>query len=223
MVDAPAGGASSAARHAPATARNGGAILALLTEILPPAGTVLEVASGTGEHAVRFAAALPHLIWQPSDPDPAARASIAAWTAASTLGNVRAPLALDAAAAWPAMHVAAIVCINMTHISPWIATQGLIRNAAACLPAGAPLLLYGPFHRAGVATAPSNLAFDESLRARDPAWGLRHVDDVAALAADAGLALDRIEPMPANNIALLFHRLPANTADQYDNVQPVGR
>lgn len=210
MADGQAGGAPdapAAARHAPATARNGGAILALLTDILPPAGTVLEVASGTGEHAIRFAAALPHLIWQPSDPDPAARASIAAWTAASGLGNVRAPMALDAAAAWPAIRAEAIVCINMTHISPWGATRGLIRNAAACLPPGAPLLIYGPFHRDGTETAPSNLAFDESLRARDPAWGLRHVEDVAALAADAGMPLDRIEPLPANNIALLFRRL----------------
>lgn len=205
-MDDPAG-PPPAARHAPATARNAAPILSVLADVLPPTGVVLEVASGTGEHAVRFAAALPGLEWQPSDPDPVARASIAAWAGEAGLANLRPPLALDATAAeWPALRADAILCVNMTHISPWAATEGLFRHAAALLGPGAPLLLYGPFLQAGVPTAPGNTAFDDSLRARDPAWGLREVERIRACSAD--FALDRITPMPADNLMLAFRRLP---------------
>lgn len=178
----------------------------MLRDSLPPAGLVLEVASGTGEHAVRFARALPGIAWQPSDPDPAARASIAARAHAAGLANLRPPLALDAAGDWPDLRADAIVCINMVHISPWAATEGLMRHAAALLPPGAPLILYGPYRQAGVAAAPSNEAFDAGLRARNPAWGLRRVEAVVACAASAGIAIERIVPMPANNLSLILRR-----------------
>lgn len=192
-------------RHAPATLRNRDAITAKLAEELPAAGLVLEVASGSGEHAVHFARHFPMLDWQPSDPDRAALASIAAWSAEAGLANLCAPLMLDAAAAeWPLARADALLCINMVHISPWAATLGLMAGAARLLPAGAPLILYGPFIEADVLTVPSNLAFDESLRARDPAWGLRDVADVAAAAAAQGLDLTRRMAMPANNLILVF-------------------
>ncbi|MBX9796684.1 DUF938 domain-containing protein [Sphingomonas sp.] len=194
----------AARKHAPATLRNRDAILAVLAEMLPAAGTVLEVASGSGEHIAYFAEKFPALSWQPSDPESAARTSIAAWTAG--LANVRAPLPLDAAAPdWPIDAAAALLCINMVHISPWEATLGLFAGAARVLTAGAPLYLYGPFLRAGVATAPSNLAFDDNLKARDPRWGLR---DVAAVTAVAhGFTLERLVEMPANNLSLIYRRV----------------
>lgn len=195
----------TAPRHAPATARNRAPILAVLREILPAQGLVLEVASGTGEHAAAFAAALPALAWQPSDPDDAARASIDSWCAG--LPNVRPAVRLDAAAPdWPVARADAILCINMVHISPWAATDGLIAGAARLLAPGAPLYLYGPYRRAGVPTAASNEAFDADLKARDPAWGLRALEDVAGLAAGRGLALERAVEMPANNLSLVFRR-----------------
>ena len=148
-------------RHAPATARNREPILAVLRDVLPSSGTVLEVASGTGEHAIHFARALPDLVWQPSDPDPSALASIRAWAEAGKLGNLRPPLLHDAAAPeWPIEKADAILCINMVHISPWEATVGLLRHSAKLLPVGGPLVLYGPYLRAGVPTADSNEAFD---------------------------------------------------------------
>jgi len=203
----PAEAGTHARRHAPATLRNREAIGALLAEILPSAGLVLEVASGSGEHALAFARAFPKLDWQPSDPDPAGLASIAAWRAESGLANLRAPLALDAAAPdWPIAAADAILCINMIHISPWAATEGLMAGAARLLPAGAPLFLYGPFLRERVPTAPSNEAFDASLRSRDPLWGLRQLEEVAALAESHGLALERVVEMPANNLSLVFRR-----------------
>lgn len=196
-----------ARRHAPAAARNRDAILAVLAEALPPAGLVLEVASGTGEHAVHFAHALPALRWQPSDPDSGARASIAAWREAEGPANLLPPLALDAAAAdWPLERADAMVCINMVHISPWAATQGLMAGAARLLPPRAPLVLYGPYRRAGHPIEPSNQAFDEDLRRRDPRWGLRSVEDVAACARERGLELERQVAMPANNLCLVFRK-----------------
>jgi len=197
----------SAKLHAPATLRNRDAILAVLREALPSSGLVLEVASGSGEHAAYFAAALPHLNWQPSDPDPSALASIDAWRVEAALSNLLPPVMLDAAAPWPASKADVILCINMTHISPWIATLGLMEGAGKMLPAGGLLYLYGPFIRDDVETAPSNLAFDASLKARDPRWGLRRVADVKAAAEAQGLRLDRLIEMPANNLSLLFRKV----------------
>ena len=194
-------------RHAPATERNREAILAVLRDALPASGTVLEVASGTGEHAIHFAQALPGLVFQPSDPDLDALASIRAWAIAAKLNNVRPPLLLDASASdWPIAAADAILCINMVHISPWEATVGLLSGAARLLGEGAPLYLYGPYRRAGTATAPSNEAFDETLKRRDPRWGLRDLEAVVALAGEQGFGLERIVEMPANNLSLLFRR-----------------
>jgi SAM-dependent methyltransferase len=190
-------------QHAPATLRNREPIREVLARELPAHGTVLEIASGTGEHAVAFAAAFPQLAWQPSDPSRAALASIAAWRAGAQLANLRAPIELDAsAAAWPIAQADAIVCINMVHISPWQATLGLFAGAARVLPPGGLLYLYGPFRFAGAALAASNAEFDRSLRARDPRWGVRDVDDVVAAAA--GFTLREAIAMPANNHSLVF-------------------
>ncbi|MDR6287684.1 MULTISPECIES: DUF938 domain-containing protein [Inquilinus] len=194
-------------QHAPAAARNRDPILTVLREVLPRAGTVLEIASGSGEHILHFAQAMPDLVFQPSDPSPEARQSIAAWAAESGLANLRPPLVLDAAAPpWPIAAANAVLCINMIHISPWAATEGLMRGAAALLPPGAPLYLYGPYRRAGAPTAPSNEEFDRSLRSRDPAWGLRDLEAVAALAAAAGFAGPAVTEMPANNLSVVFRR-----------------
>jgi len=193
-------------RHAPAAARNVEAIGDVLGRVLPVAGLVLEVASGSGEHAVAWARRFPALAWQPSDPDPDALASIAAWAGEAGLPNLRPPVRLDAAAAhWPVERAGAVVAVNMVHISPWAAALGLLAGAARILPPGAPLVLYGPYKQAGVSLAPSNAAFDQSLRERDPAWGLRTVDDVATAAR--GFDLTEVIPMPANNLTLLFRRL----------------
>jgi SAM-dependent methyltransferase len=194
-------------RHAPATARNREPIATVLSEVLPESGTVLEVASGTGEHAVHLAAAFPALQWQPSDPDPEALESIRAWRDESALANLREPLRLDAAAvSWPVDRADAILCVNMVHISPWAATRGLLRGSGRLLAVGAPLILYGPYRRAGVPTAPSNEAFDASLKARDPQWGLRELEAVEAEAGRHGLRLERVFEMPANNITAVFRR-----------------
>jgi len=197
-------------RHAPATARNRDAILAVLRAELPASGLVLEVASGSGEHAVHFARALPGLRWLPSDPDPAALRSITAWADEAGLANLAPPLRLDAAdpEAWAIGEADAVLCINMIHISPWAATQGLLRGAARLLPPGGPLCIYGPFFRESFLTAPGNTAFDESLRARDPNWGLRWVHDVEAAAGRDGFTLARVADMPANNLSLIFRRDP---------------
>ncbi|KFC67596.1 hypothetical protein FG93_03909 [Bosea sp. LC85] len=194
---------------APATLRNREPILDILRKILPATGLVLEIASGSGEHVSYFAAALPALTFQPSDPDQDALISTAAWSGQSGLANIRPPVQLDAAAAeWPVHSADAIICINMIHISPWAATQGLMTQAGRLLPDGAPLYLYGPYRRPGRALEPSNLAFDESLRARNPEWGLRKLDDVAALAAEAGLSGPEVIEMPANNLSVIFRRRP---------------
>jgi hypothetical protein len=195
---------------APAVARNREPILAVLRRVLPERGLVLEIASGSGEHAFYFAAALPRLTWQPTDPDPEARDSIAAYRAAMELPNVLPPLALDAAASrWPvtqANAIIAILAINMIHIAPWAAAEGLMAGAERLLPEGGVLFLYGPFREHGQHTAPSNAAFDESLRARNREWGVRDLDEVTALAGRHGLALKERVAMPANNLSVVFRR-----------------
>ncbi|BDC42587.1 Protein of unknown function [Paraburkholderia steynii] len=194
-------------QHAPSAERNRAPILAVLERVLPATGTVLEIASGTGQHAIHFAAALPHLVWQPSDLDDEARASIAAWTAHSGLANVRPPLALDVRdASWGIEAAAAIVCINMIHISPWASAQALIGGAGRLLGPGGVLFLYGPYRRGGAHTAPTNAAFDEQLRRRNPAWGVRDMEDVVALADAAGFDADEPVEMPANNFSLVFRK-----------------
>ena len=192
----------------PSTARNHDPILEVLKPRLPESGLVLEIAAGAGEHAVHNAAALPGLQWQPTDPDAEALASIAAWRDHTALPNLLAPLRLDAADpdAWPVRSADAMVNINMIHISPWAATQGLMTGAGRLLPSGGPLFLYGPYIEADVETAPSNLAFDLSLKSRNPAWGIRHVDEVTALAAKHGLKLSERIAMPANNLVLVFRK-----------------
>ena len=192
---------------APAVARNRDSILEVLRRFLPAKGLALEVASGSGEHAAHFAAAFRDLVFQPSDPDPKARASIDAWSASNGLKNIRPALALDAARApWPLARADAILCINMTHISPFSATDGLFRNAGKILTSGAVLYLYGPYIRAGVATAESNLAFDAWLRRQNPQWGLRDLGAVAALARESGFSAPEVVEMPANNLSAIFHK-----------------
>ncbi len=195
-------------REAPAAARNRDPIADVLREELPAIGTVLEFASGTGEHVVHFAAAFPQLQWQPSDPDPEARASIAAWREECGLSNVAQPLALDASNLEAAdLQADAILCINMVHISPVAATEGLMELAGRILPAGAPLMLYGAYIEDGVETVQSNLDFDASLKSRNPEWGLRHTAWMDGLAKAAGLDRSRRVEMPANNIILVYRKL----------------
>ncbi len=194
-------------RHAPATARNREPIAAVLTEELPRSGLVLEIASGSGEHAVHFARAFPALTWQPSDPDGAARASIEAWRAEEKLTNLLPALAIDVASPdWPIERADAMLCINMVHISPIEASEGLLTGAARLLPRGAPLILYGPYLEDGVETAPSNLEFDASLKARNPEWGLRSVGWLDGVAAAQGFVRTRRRAMPANNLMLIYRR-----------------
>lgn len=194
-------------QHAPATARNREPIREVLARELPPSGTVLEIASGSGEHAMHFARTFPDLAWQPSDASEAALASIAAWLAEVQLPNLRAPIALDVtAASWPLAHADAIVCINMVHIAPWHATLGLFAGAQRLLSGGALLYLYGPYRFGGAFTAPSNAGFDRWLRERDPRWGVRDVDELTRTAGDHGFALREVVAMPANNHSLVFRR-----------------
>ncbi len=196
-----------ARRSAPHVARNTGPILEVLRETLPSSGLVLEVASGGGEQSLAFARAFPKLLWQPSDPDPLAIASIHAWRDDQGLSNLLPPIELDASASgWPIQTADAIVCINMVHISPWAATEGLMQGAARLLHPGGPLYLYGPYRQRHVPTAPSNEAFDGSLKARNPEWGLRNLEDVASEAEGNGLTLERVVPMPANNLSVVFRR-----------------
>ncbi len=191
----------------PSVERNREPILTLLRRRLPQTGTVLEIASGTGEHAVHFAAALPHLQWQPTDYDELALGSIASHRAASGLSNLLAPLMLDATAPeWPMERADAIVAINMIHVSPWRVTQGLMAGAGRVLPSGGVLYLYGPYKENGAHTAASNEAFDRDLRLRNPEWGVRDVGEVADLARASGLNLDERVLMPANNLSLVFRR-----------------
>jgi hypothetical protein len=194
-------------RSAPHVARNAGPIADVLRGVLPERGFVLEMASGSGEHVLHFAREFTKLLWQPSDPDPVAIRSIEAWRIEAGLFNLLPAIALDARAAeWPVARADAILAINMVHISPWAATAGLMRGAARLLGEGTPLYLYGAYRQAGVATAPSNEAFDESLRARDPDWGLRDLDAVVAEAEKNGFRLDCVTPMPANNLSVVFRK-----------------
>jgi hypothetical protein len=193
---------------AAAAERNREPILEILRDALPSTGTVLEVASGTGQHAVFFAGSLPHLQWQPSDADPRAVSSITAYREEAALPNLLAPISLDVARdTLPADQFQAIVCINMIHIAPFGACLGLLRSAGA-LPGGAPLVLYGPFAIDGDFTAPSNVAFDRRLRSDNPEWGVRELRDVERAANAAGLRLERIVPRPANNHVVVFRRDP---------------
>jgi SAM-dependent methyltransferase len=194
-------------QHAPAAERNRAPILEVLARVLPRRGLVLEIASGTGQHAVWFARHLRALTWQPSDADPSALASIAAWAADDALPNLRPPLHLDVTApAWPVDAADAVVCINMIHIAPWAAARALVTGAARVLRPGGVLCTYGPYRFDGAFTAPSNAAFDASLRARNPAWGVRDVRDLEAAAAAVGLALAETVALPANNHVLVFRR-----------------
>lgn len=199
---------NDARQHAPSAARNRDPIWAVLRPELPSRGLVLEVASGSGEHTAHFAElAGPGLVFQPSDPDAQARASIDAWAVASGLPNILPALALDAAAdVWPIARADVVTCINMIHIAPWTSAMGLVHGAARVLPPGGLLFLYGPYKRDGGHTAPSNAAFDADLRRRNPAWGVRDLEAVADLATAAGFAAPVITPMPANNLCVRFRR-----------------
>lgn len=198
---------SSKKRHAPATLRNREPILAVLSRIFQAPGLILEVASGTGEHAVYFAEHLPHLVWQPSDLDGDLLASIEAFRKEANLSNLRAPLRLDASSSeWPLDRADGLLSCNMIHIAPVEAQEGLLQGAARILSPGGALVLYGPFREGGRHTAESNERFDESLRARNPAWGVRDLDAVVKRASELGL--DHVETvrMPANNLTVVFRR-----------------
>ena len=197
------------ATSSPAAGRNIEPILNVLRAHMPARGRVLEIASGSGEHALAFARALPDLDWSPSDPSESALTSIAAWRETARLDNLQLPLTVDAAepATWPSGQFHAVVCINMVHISPWTATEGLMCGAAQVLLPGGLLYLYGPYREAEVPLAPSNADFDQNLKARNPDWGLRALEDVSQLARDHGLRLTLRIGMPANNISLLFRKV----------------
>ena len=198
---------SDKARHFPATARNRDAIADVLKRCLPATGTVLEIGSGSGEHSIYFAGLFPGLRWQPSDPDPLNLESIAAWRDAAGKDNLCPPLAINASdVILPIDSADAMMCINVIHISPWDATEGLMRNAARLLPTDAPLYLYGPYRIAGAHTAPSNEAFDASLRSQNETWGVRDLEDVCAEAKKNGLEfIERVE-MPSNNQSVIFRK-----------------
>lgn len=191
----------------PSAARNRGPILDMLRGVLPSCGTVLEIASGTGEHAVHVAAACPHLVWQPTDPEPSALRSISAHRALARLPNLLAPLELDVRQTpWASERADAVVAINMIHIAPWAATIGLMAGAGRALPPGGILFLYGPFIEEDRELAASNAAFDADLRARNPDWGVRRLSRVTAVAAGENLRLLDRREMPANNLGLVFVR-----------------
>jgi hypothetical protein len=192
-------------RSAPAALRNREPIAEVLAEWLPQSGLVLEVASGTGEHITYFAKRFPNLDWQPSDVHQDALASVRAWREATALANLREPIVIDAAAPeWPTERANAVLNFNMVHISPWSAALGLLDGAVRVLQPEGPLILYGPWLKDDIPTAPSNLAFDADLRSRDPEWGLRRVEDFAAAAEERGLRLEQTRAMPANNLMLLL-------------------
>jgi len=195
----------SARMDFPSTERNAEPILEVLKTLLPSAGLVLEVASGSGQHAARFAMELPGLIWQPTDIDPDHRRSIVAWS--EGLSNVLKPLDLDATASdWPVARANGIVCINMIHIAPWSAALGLLTGAGRTLGSGEALYLYGPYMIDGTHTSDSNARFNADLKARDPSWGIRNLANVVSAALDAGLKLDRTVEMPANNLSVVFRK-----------------
>jgi len=201
--------ADDARRFSADAERNREPILAVLRRCLPVSGLVLEIASGTGQHVAHFAAALPMLKWQPSDPNPAARDSVIAWCSQGDLSNVLPPIDLDVRRQpWPMSSVDAVVSINMIHIAPWSATRALFEGARHVTAAGAVLFLYGPFRQRDHPTAPSNEQFDASLREQDPDWGLRDLETVIDVAAAAGFAQTEVVDMPANNLSVVFRRLP---------------
>lgn len=202
-----AGGPSAVLPQSPAAERNKEPILDVLRRVLPQRGTVLEVASGTGQHVVHFAAALASLTWQPTEAEAEGVDAIRLRLGQRPLPNVLPPLRLDVLERpWPMARADAVLCINMIHIAPWSAAEALFRGAADVLEPGAPLVLYGPFRVAGRPTAPSNEAFDASLAARDPRWGLRELGRTARAAASCALALDETVEMPANNLIVVFRR-----------------
>jgi SAM-dependent methyltransferase len=193
--------------HHPHVARNREPILAVLKRLLPERALVLEVASGSGEHAAYFAKALPSVSWLPSDIDTKALASIAAFRAEAAIANLLAPVRLDVTSkSWPVKRLNAVVCNNMTHISPWAASEGLMAGAARTLRTGGILFLYGPYKIDGRHTARSNQEFDAYLREQDPEWGIRDLTDMRALAARHGMTLSETVPMPANNLSVIFRR-----------------
>ncbi len=202
----------STAQHSPAAERNKGPILAALQRLLPPQGQLLEVAAGSGQHAVHCAAGLPGWVWQPSDPTPAALASIRAWAAAAPtpLTGLRPPLQLDVLQQpWPlapGVRFDALFCANLLHIAPWACCNALMQAAAQWLAPGGQLITYGPYFVQDEPAAPGNTAFDADLRARNPAWGVRWLHAVQAEAAAAGLQLVERLAMPANNQLLVFRR-----------------
>ncbi len=204
FYEAPAFGAR---RSAPAALRNREPIADVLCGWLPKSGLVLEIASGTGEHAVFLAERFPQLQWQPSDLNADALSSIEAWRKESELPNIHSPLSIDAAAPdWPIAQANAVLSINMVHISPWTSAKGLLDGAARLLAPGAPLILYGPWLKDDIEAAPSNLAFDADLKARDSRWGLRRVEDFTTAADERDFTLEATQQMPANNLMLLFRR-----------------
>jgi len=191
----------------PSAERNKGPILDVLERVLPARGVVLEVASGTGQHVVHFAKALPGLAWQPSDPDPELRESIALRVGEEQLANVNPPIDLDVTRLpWPLQTAAAVVGINLIHVAPWSATLALLKGAQALLPPQHVLFLYGPYRRFGQHTSKSNEQFDSDLRAHDPEWGLRDLEAMSGVAASSGFVLAEIVEMPANNLSLIFRR-----------------
>jgi hypothetical protein len=191
----------------PSAERNKGPIAEVLQRVLPESGCILEISSGTGQHAVHFARVMRHLVWQPTECDAECLRSIAAWTAIEGLANVKPPLALDVHnEVWPAGQVDAAVCVNMIHIAPSSATEALLRGASRILDSGAVLVLYSPFRRGGQHTSPSNEAFDRLLRTQNPDWGVRNLDDVAGTAVKEGFELQEVCPMPANNLTAVFRK-----------------
>jgi hypothetical protein len=200
-------------RYAPATERNREPILAILRQVLPPTGTILEISSGTGEHGVFMAPQLAPRHWLPSDPNPDARSSIAAWQQSTPCDNIYSPIDLDASSShWLVESgdlpnydpIVAVVNINMIHIAPRSAYLGLFAGASRILPIDGILYLYGPFKQGGVHTAPSNAAFDESLRSQNPQWGVRDLEEITAVAHSHNLELQQVYPMPANNLSVVF-------------------
>ncbi|WP_245675793.1 DUF938 domain-containing protein [Halofilum ochraceum] len=199
--------------HSPAAERNAAPIIEQLRRLLPSRGRVLEIASGTGQHAVQFAQALGGVEWQPSDTDPRALQAVRIRAERAALPNLLPPVELDVeASAWPLAHAEAIVCVNLLHVSPWSATEGLLAGARRCLPAGGILVVYGPFRFSGEHIAESNARFDADLRAREPSWGIRDVDEVAATASGHGLDHDETIALPANNHLLVFRRRESSPA-----------
>jgi Protein of unknown function (DUF938) len=191
----------------PSAERNKGPIAEILMQVLPAQGDVLEISSGTGQHVLHFARAMPHIRWQPTDRDADCLTSIASWLAQTPTPNVNAPLCLDVHdEIWPAHDVAAVVCINLIHIAPASATEALLRGAGNVIARGGILFLYGPFRRKGRHTSASNEAFDALLKAENPEWGVRNVEDVAQRAAAVGLELEATHDMPANNLAVIFRK-----------------